>query len=399
MQDRPDPIRTDGSNDFAYHTMTDRTPNLMRGIQRTNPDYPSHIIRELDGLRQALIDNEEIQPLDLHPAPTPDYDMWLEDYKKREGDHWLDSEWYYAYAMLHRHILQVTRWFETYRDPYAPQKEAELDTDNLWNHLEKALTLNVDKDELLNQLIAYDLWSNRMDLSHGIAEQWLDDIDDDDLVIDNRSMAINHIMRTDGVVHFICDNAGMELAMDLVLADALLNHFSDQVVLHIKHYPIYVSDTIVQDVRQFMTKLQEGNRPKPIQQFGERVQADFDAGRIRLAPHSFWNSSRFMWEMPDSLHDCFEDAQIIFMKGDANYRAAVGDAVWDTTTPFEDVVDYFPAPVLALRTMKSDPIIGLKPGQAEALTDRSDKENWRTSGEFGVIQYNDGKRKRQEQSD
>ena len=47
------------------------------------------------------------------------------------------------------------------------------------------------------------------------------------------------------------------------------------------------------------------------------------------------------------------------MKGDLNYRRLVGDRLWPPTTPFADVTAYFPGPVAALRTLKSDVIVGL----------------------------------------
>jgi hypothetical protein len=79
---------------------------------------------------------------------------------------------------------------------------------------------------------------------------------------------------------------------------------------------------------------------------------------------------------------------MVIVKGDANYRRLVGDAVWQPETPFEDVMRYFPAPILALRTGKSDPIVGLPRGMAQAL-DQQDPA-WRVNGRRGVIQFRDG---------
>ena len=46
---------------------------------------------------------------------------------------------------------------------------------------------------------------------------------------------------------------------------------------------------------------------------------------------------------------------------------------------------YFPAPLLALRSLKSDPIVGLRPDQAETLDGLDPK--WRSNGKRGVIQF------------
>jgi hypothetical protein len=60
----------------------------------------------------------------------------------------------------------------------------------------------------------------------------------------------------------------------------------------------------------------------------------------------------------------------------------VGDAVWAADARFADVTAYFPAP---LRTLKSDPIVGLAPGRAAAL-DREDA-TWRVNGKRGVASF------------
>ena len=80
----------------------------------------------------------------------------------------------------------------------------------------------------------------------------------------------------------------------------------------------------------------------------------------------------------------FRGAALVIFKGDANYRRVVGDALWPPETPLASVVDYFPAPLLALRTLKSDPVVGLPAGLAARL-DGVDPD-WRINGKRGVIE-------------
>ena len=75
----------------------------------------------------------------------------------------------------------------------------------------------------------------------------------------------------------------------------------------------------------------------------------------------------------------------MIFKGDANYRRHVGDALWQPETPFAEVTAYFPAPLLALRTLKSDAIVGLPPGLAERLD--GEDAHWRVNGRRGVAQF------------
>jgi hypothetical protein len=72
------------------------------------------------------------------------------------------------------------------------------------------------------------------------------------------------------------------------------------------------------------------------------------------------------------------------MKGDLNYRRLVGDRYWPATTPFDETVDYFPSPVTALRTLKSEVVVGLTSGQLAELDAAG--PGWRTSGAYALIQ-------------
>ena len=57
---------------------------------------------------------------------------------------------------------------------------------------------------------------------------------------------------------------------------------------------------------------------------------------------------------------------------------------WPPTTPFEGATAYFPAPLVALRTMKAELIVGLDEGQAERLCEQ--EPEWMVSGRRGLIQ-------------
>jgi hypothetical protein len=63
----------------------------------------------------------------------------------------------------------------------------------------------------------------------------------------------------------------------------------------------------------------------------------------------------------------------------------VGDRLYLPTTPFEDVTAWFPGPVAALRTLKSDVIVGLEPDTEAALV-AAEEQRWRTSGAHALIQ-------------
>ncbi|MEM7348901.1 MAG: ARMT1-like domain-containing protein, partial [Chloroflexota bacterium] len=97
-----------------------------------------------------------------------------------------------------------------------------------------------------------------------------------------------------------------------------------------------------------------------------------------------WNSPYFFWQLPAELHSELSQAGLVIIKGDANYRRLLGDSQWPTTVSAADAIPYFPTPFVCLRTLKSDPIVGLSVGLAESL-DQKDS-NWRINGKRGVIQ-------------
>jgi hypothetical protein len=387
----PPPIRTDHTNPFAHHTMRVRVPAIVQQTIDANPDYPASIRQRLAALRTALENDAPIPPLDL---PAPDLDEWALACSLRAGHTWGATDWFFAETYVYRLIIQATRFYETGRDPFAPIKAEEYAGEALWTLLDAALSAQyAAPEDRLSACLALSLWGNRIDLSYAASRQHGTATTDDDLLVDGREPMVRLLLRlreagkgyVNRAVHLVADNAGTELTMDLVLIDALLDTCADHAILHLKAHPTFVSDAIPADVLNFIAACESGARGGAVRAFGGRLRTAFEAGRLRLAPDLYWNSSRFLWELPNRLTTLLRGTNPVIVKGDANYRRIVGDAVWEPTVPFASVMRYFPAPLLALRSLKSDPIVGLDDGQVEALDARDPK--WRTNGRRGVIQF------------
>jgi hypothetical protein len=112
-----------------------------------------------------------------------------------------------------------------------------------------------------------------------------------------------------------------------------------------------------------------------------RLQAASATGRFTVTTHGFWAAPRTFHELPAGL---LAGTDLVIVKGDLNYRRLVGDCRWPATRPFREAVAYFPAPVAALRTLKSEVAVGID-GDLLARLDSSG-EPWRTNGSYGLIQ-------------
>jgi hypothetical protein len=88
--------------------------------------------------------------------------------------------------------------------------------------------------------------------------------------------------------------------------------------------------------------------------------------------------------MPNALTSQLAEANLVLVKGDANYRRLHGDLHWDYTTPTSAIIDYFPAPLVALRTLKSGVQSGLEQTKLKEL---EQEPGWLTTGKYGVIQF------------
>jgi hypothetical protein len=150
----------------------------------------------------------------------------------------------------------------------------------------------------------------------------------------------------------LADNAGTELLMDLALVDYLLGQeLVAEVHLHLKPQPFFVSDAMPQDVIAGLRSLEKAGDAAGA--LGQRLRAHLAAGRLHVFTHWQYATSLFFFQLPDALRDVLAGMDLVLVKGDANYRRLLGDAHWPPTTPFARATRYFPAPLVALRTLKA----------------------------------------------
>ena len=394
----PAPLLTGELESFAHYTITTRIPAILATVLADHQDfYPPKIVAQLRELQHEIVEDQPLRPL---ITQAPDAVHWANAWAVHRGQTWHNIPWYFAEAFFYRRLIEAVDYFGAAPwaglDPFLTPKQAELAGETAWRVLLAALQAAGEQSMAsLRTLLHFCLWGNRVDLSYlqvaqAAGRQIVIEHETVNLLVDDTELVVAHLQilgnRTPSErrIDFICDNTGTELLTDLALADFLLaGEWAAQVVLHVKFHPTFVSDTIVADVDLTLAAMQAQSEPV-CAALAHRLIHYLALGKLVVRADWFWNSSHFFWQIPALLQAELAQAQLVIIKGDANYRRLLGDSRWPTTVAASAAIPYFPTALVALRTLKSEPIVGLQPGQAVTL-DQADSA-WRVNGKRGLIQ-------------
>ena len=404
----PEPLRgSDRDETFPYHTLSTRLPGIARQVL-DNRDWHAEARRGL----LALADEMPLGRLrPLQDRNAPDAAAWERHLSPYLGQTWLDAPWFVAETYFFRRVLEATGFYQEGPgqgvDPYRAHKLPEMaDVPGAlagWCAALGALCADPpatpeQKTTTLARLLRSNIWGNQADRSlwprggsdipgRPPADRQAEYLLVDDAPAASAALAGKPEPRR---VDLVLDNGGVELAYDLALADYLLSSgLAGSVRLHAKPHPTYVSDATVTDVFEMVDFLVRVVDPQvadsPVASLAQRLSEHLAAQRLLLAADYFWTSPLSGWQMPPALFVELGQAALIISKGDANYRRWLGDRHWAHTTPIKDILSYLPAPWLALRVLKSNIMVGMQPGQAEALANKDAR--WLFSGRWGCIQF------------
>ncbi|MGA4980184.1 damage-control phosphatase ARMT1 family protein [Streptomyces cinereoruber] len=371
---------------FAWGVLAKRHPALIQQVRDAFP-YGRWQHEALDALLDEIT-NGVIEPLALWEH---DRERWADWGQEHFGRSWYDAPFLWAESYFYRRLLGAVGYFGTGPwqgvDPFAPFKRAELRGEAVEEELQALDALaSVPADERAAALLHASLWGNRSDLGFRISagEPAAGDAAASALVADDRALLWQLLpVGSSSTVAVVADNAGRELIPDLILIDHLLQQrHAEQVVLHLKPYPYYVSDAMTADVVDCLRRLTEALGQAGA--IGDRLWKAMAAGSLEVRTHPFFCAPLPYEDMPEDLRGEFASATLTLLKGDLNYRRLVGDRLWDATASFADLTAYFPGAVAALRTLKSDVIVGLEQEALDGL-ERSGAA-WRTSGTHALVQ-------------
>lgn len=395
----PEPIRGSALGSFAHDTVTKRFPKIAQETMRDN-EFPAHINQHLDQLIRDIPFTPLRELHDLNAPDVRDWDNYLEPYA---GKNWLEVPWFFAEMYFYRRIIEAVGYHEpgAYQgyDPYRAQKERVLEsaagsTQNLTDFLERSFQeMPAATQPVIEHLLVLNVWGNQADLSMWSAHESRPDhqasADQYGHLLANDSAAISkYLLSADSQlrrVDFILDNYGPEIIHDIGLADYLLGmDITEKIRFHAKPTPHYVSDAIILDIHSALEYLGE-RQDTASRQLAQRFNGYIQEGRLEMVDNYFWTSPTYFWEMPGEIHQELSESDLVISKGDANYRRLAGDLDWPPTTPFQEVVRYFPTSLLALRVHKAELALGLTSSQVSQL-DQQDP-GWKVNGRWAVIQF------------
>lgn len=381
----PPPLMTSEPGSFARATIVERKPQIINQVIQDN-DYPLDAVQAMEAFREEIA-SQPMQPLREN---SPDAAGWNAALAAYIGKTWLQVPWYFAETFFYRKLLEATGYFlsAARHNPFQKQKDKQMVGDIQRLRAEWDQLTSLDTDAAFEALLHSCLWGNRTDLSNftvkvkargGVAareERHLILIDHTDQV---KAILAAKVRRVD----FICDNVGSDLLFDLAFADFLLTRgWAGEINLHLKSQPFFVSDAMLEDVQQTLSILQ-ASPSAAMSALGARLVEDLAGGQIHLEADPFWTSWLMFRQMPDHLREQITQADLVLIKGDVNYRRLLDDLHWPHTTRLEQITRYFPAPLVALRTLKGEIMVGLQPGQAQAL--QAEDPTWLINGKRGVI--------------
>lgn len=395
----PPAVMVSDADSFAQYTIRERLPAILQRTIAENSFSPA-AIANLDTLATELL-HGVIRPIQKDGGP--DVTAWSTYVAPFVGNAWLDTPFYFAEAYFYRRILEAILYFQNdlpqRLDPFALQKRSSLETaikairaiaPQLTPFSHSSVRPGWQAADLI-RLLHLALWGNRVDLSLWSASESSRirtevEQDEANILVNHSALLADYLGQIqNGRLDWIVDNAGFELVCDLLLVDFLLSTQITQTIhCHLKPYPMFVSDATIPDVHHTLSIL-AADPDGAVRSLAVRLQGFVITGRLALKTDSFWAAPLPFWDMPALIRQELTPSQLVLIKGDANYRRLLGDCHWPFTTPLEDIANGFPAPLVALRTLKSEVVAGLQPEQVEWL--HRDDPKWLIDGQWGVIQF------------
>lgn len=400
-------LSTGDPGSFAMRTIVERKPRIVAQVLESNRDVPpvarDGLERLVRDMREGVVASPFGGGMDLGASFEPEeLRAWEGEIACHAGRRWLELPWYFAEAYFYLRLLVAWGYYERpaqgaaaspqfLHDPFDALKEQELSGPHAGLTVARRIAhavqeIGAERDALAF-LLRSSLWGNRVDLGcFELDESRRREVlsrGEDSLVVDHTERVLAELDSARRIA-MIVDNAGSELACDLLLADRLLADGRRSASIHVKRSPFFVSDAMVKDVERTIAAFSADADP-PLARSGARLREAIASGRLVLRDDWFWSSPLHFTRMPSRLRARLAAEDVVVVKGDANYRRLLEDRWWEPWRTMEEVAGYFPAPFVCLRTMKSEIVVDV-PRETAASLSAADPD-WLTNGRRGLVRY------------
>jgi uncharacterized protein with ATP-grasp and redox domains len=399
--EKPPFISMADAGSFARYTLDARFPRIIDSVMALRSGREE---AELAALRARIPGGRISDPFEKDGCPAAGYDpaafdteelaAWRGEIAKYSSLDWTRIPFYFAESYLYLRILlacgyydKASRYFQ--KDPYENVKEDELDHFLASEGMENMAaaftqTPRSHAQDMFAPALLFMLKANRIDLSNTevarLGRQLILSSSRDDLIVDHTDCLARRVGASRRL-HIILDNAGAELAADLIFTWLYLaSDPARQIVLHAKKAPTFVSDALRKDIYKTAAKLK--SRPS-LKSIGTDIETFIAQGRLRPADHHFWNGPQHFPDMPEELRQDIARADITLLKGDANFRRMTEDRHWPLSTNLEKLTSWFPGTYAILRTLKSETATDIPEELSSRLTQTD--PHWLTNGRWGFV--------------
>ncbi|XP_046988387.1 damage-control phosphatase ARMT1-like [Schistocerca americana] len=394
---------------FAYFSMTSRNPDILEHTMASLRESPpggadvETLCKELSQLLEEMRGDASWPQLTSTAGDAALWNKLLRAAGCACSRHWLTAPWIVAESYMYRRVRQATEASALADpaqppDPFLPVKQKTFAAgmpaiQALAEWMAEAGTSREDLSRLLKTATRAN--AADLSLSAGVVldqdELTAITAPSDDAFIADQSETVWTVLQSGAgcvTVDLVCDNMGYELFADLCLAQLLTTLGATRVRIHLKAHPYYVSDATMDDLQYLLEQLTTGDAPEAARllavDWKGRLQ---DGGPWIASAEYFWTLPLTYDRMPKEdpkLYAELQESALAIFKGDVNFRKLVGDLRWPVETRLEHAVRGFrPCPMAALRTIKSETAVGLKPGQEKQLD--ASQPGWMTSGQLALI--------------
>ncbi|GAA6007412.1 hypothetical protein JCM11491_004154 [Sporobolomyces phaffii] len=436
---------------FAHATMGVRLPTILGKaiddvVKTLNEEHDeerivdlTECISRMEDLMDDLHANSKLRP--IVDDGEGDIPLWNKEIAKYfRGKDFMNAPWLFAEAYKYRRLhecFSLSKYWKDY-DVFFRQKcdTFSRSSDAVFElSLRFAEPFKHDNDEskqleakrlMFHELTQVCLWGNSTDLSLliNMSEEdikRLQSTGGDHLAATEQNILGNDLQKVweyvasdkfggkakGGRMDFVLDNAGFELYCDCVYADWLIQSgLCSQIRFHGKRFAWFVSDVTRKDFNWLLNSMVYGHlfpeasddQVASLKAMGLRWKEYVKKGEWVYEEHPFWISGYTFWELKSEAPDLFlhlADSDLVIFKGDLNHRKLTYDCHAPPSTPFPMAIGPLATepgapPVLSLRTIKSDVVVGIPPNKAEEL-DESEK-GWKISGKYAVVLLSEGRK-------